>query len=217
MNGLFTWAGYLPDLVDGLWVAIQLTGLALLFGYPLGLLLALGIGSRHAAIRWLTLVVVEIGRGMPLLVLLFIVYQGLPQVGFVLGPMVSAVVAFTFSAAAYSTEILRSSVGAVSPGQGEAAAAAGMSNADSFRFIILPQAIRVALPPLLSLAIQMFQLSSLAYLVTVSEVMQAARFRSAVTFDALSVFIAAAVLYAAITIPASFLVDRLEARLSRHI
>ncbi|MGH1493145.1 MAG: amino acid ABC transporter permease [Acidimicrobiales bacterium] len=217
MSSLFTWAGYLPDLVDGLWVALRLTGFSLLFGYPLGLLFALGIGSRLAVIRWVTLVLVELGRGMPLLVLLFIVYQGLPQAGLVFGPMVSAVLAFTFSAAAYSTEILRSSLGAVSPGQAEAAAAAGMSNTDSFRFIILPQAIRVALPPLLSLAIQMFQLSSLAYLVTVPEVMQAARFRSAVTFDALSVFVAAAVLYASITIPASFLVDRLEARLSRHL
>lgn len=217
MSSLYAWAGYLPDLIDGLWVALRLTGLSLLFGYPLGLLLALGVGSRLAVIRWLALLLVELGRGMPLLVLLFIVYQGLPQAGFVFGPMVSAVLAFTFSAAAYSTEILRSSLGAVSPGQAEAAAAAGMSSTDSFRFIILPQAIRVALPPLLSLAIQMFQLSSLAYLVTVPEVMQAARFRSAVTFDALSVFVAAAVLYASITIPASFLVDRFEARLSRHL
>lgn len=217
MSELFTWVWYLPDLIDGLWVAIQLTALALLFGYPLGLLLAIGVGSRNPAVRWVALVVVEIGRGVPLLVLLFIVYQGLPQAGLILGPMVSAVLAFTFSAAAYATEILRSSLGAVSPGQGEAAAAAGMSKADSFRFIVLPQAVRIALPPLLSLAIQMFQLTSLAYLVTVSEVMQAARFRSAVTFDALSVFIAAAVLYASITIPASFLVDRFEARLSRHL
>lgn len=217
MSGLFTWVEFLPDLVSGLWVAVQLTGMALFFGYPIGLLLAVGIGSRHGVVRWIALLLVELGRGMPLLVLLFIVYQGLPQAGVVFGPMVSAVLAFTFSAAAYSTEILRSSLGAVPPGQGEAAAAAGMSRGDSFRFIVLPQAIRIALPPLLSLAIQMFQLSSLAYLVTVPEVMLAARFRSAVTFDALSAFIAAAVLYGAVTIPASLLVDRLDARLSRHL
>lgn len=217
MNGLFDWAGYVPDLLDGLVVAIQLTGLALLLGYPLGLLLAVGIDSSHRLASLASLAIVEVGRGMPLLVLLYIVYQGLPQVGFVVGGMTAAVAAFTLSTAAYSAEILRSSLGAVPPGQAEAAAAAGMSRTDAFRLIVLPQAIRVAIPPILNLAIQMFQLSSLAYLVTVPEVMQAARFRSTVTFDALSVFIAAAVLYASVTIPASLVVDRLESRLSRHL
>lgn len=217
MSWLLSWARHIPELLDGLVVAMQLTGLSLLFGYPLGLLLAIGVNSRVLAVRSLALFVIELGRGLPLLVLLFLVYQGLPQVGFVAGAMVSAVAAFTLSTAAYSTEIVRSSLGAVPPGQAEAAAAAGMSSVDSFRLIILPQAIRVALPPLLGLAIQMFQLSSLAYLVTVPEVMQAARFRSTVTFDALAVFVAAAVLYASITIPASLFVARLEGRLSGHL
>ncbi len=212
-----TWITFIPDLLDGLWVAVKLTAISLLLGYPLGLALASAVGSRHTPVRWVSLAIVEIGRGMPLLVLLYLVYQGLPQIGLVPGAMTSAVAAFTISAAAYSTEILRASLGAVPPGQVEAAKACGMSTADSFRLITLPQAVRLAVPPLLSLAIQMFQLTSLAYLVTVPEIMQAARFRGTVTFDYLNVYIAAAALYASITLPASLLVNKFEARLSRHL
>lgn len=212
-----TWITYLPDLLDGLWVAVKLTAVSILLGYPLGLLLAGGIGSRFAPLRWISLAIVEFGRGVPLLVLLYLVYQGFPQIGQVPGAMTSAIIAFTISTAAYSTEISRASLGAVPRGQIEAATACGMSRADSFRLITLPQAVRLALPPLMSLAIQIFQLTSLAYLVTVPEIMQAAKFRGTVTFDYLNVYIAAAALYAAITIPASLLVNRLEGRLSRHL
>ncbi|MGN6330855.1 MAG: amino acid ABC transporter permease [Motilibacteraceae bacterium] len=214
---LLGWTQYLPDLLSGLRVALLLTAVSLLLGYPLGLLLAVATSSPLRWLRGLALVVVEVGRGLPLLVLLYIVYQGLPQLSVTPTAMVSAVAAFTWSAAAYSTEILRASLGAVPTGQTEAATAAGMHARDTFRFVVLPQAGRLAVPPLLNLAVQMFQITSLAYVITVPEVMQSAYFAGTVSFDYLSVFLAAAVVYAVITLPASALVSRLEGRLSRHL
>ena len=173
MNGdMLRWTQYLPTLLGGLGVALKLTAIVLVLGYLLGLLLAQATGSRHALIRGTALVVVEVGRGAPLLILLYIVYQGLPQVHLTPTALVSAIAAFSWSAGAYSAEIIRASLGAVPPGQGEAAAAAGMSDRDSFRFIIGPQAFRLAIPPLMNLAIQFFQFTSLAYVVTVPEIMQ---------------------------------------------
>jgi polar amino acid transport system permease protein len=217
ISDLLGWTEYVPELAGGLGVALKLTAISLLLGYPLGLLLVLTTDSSSKPLRGIGFVIVEFGRGIPLLVLLLIVYQGLPQVELTPTAMISAIAAFTWSAAAYSTEIIRASLAAVPRGQSEAADAAGMSDRDRFRFIIFPQAARLAIPPLMNLAVQWFQFSSLAYVITVPEIMQAAYFQGTVTFDYLSVFIAAAFIYAAVTIPTSALVTRLEARLGRHL
>jgi polar amino acid transport system permease protein len=163
------------------------------------------------------LVLVEVGRGLPLLVLLYLFYQGLPQLSVVLSALASAVWAFTWSAAAYATEIIRSSLRSVGSGQREAANAIGLDDQDQFRFVILPQAARIAIPPLLGLAIIMFQLTSLAYVIAYSEVMQSAYFLGTKTFNYFPVFLAAAAVYASVTIPASALVTGIERRLSRHV
>lgn len=216
-SDLLRWTQYIPTLLEGLGVALKLTAIVLVLGYLLGLLLAQATGSRHTPIRASALTVVELGRGAPLLVLLFIVYQGLPQIQLTPTAFVSAIAAFTWSAGAYSAEIIRASLGAVPAGQREAATAAGMNDRDAFRFIVGPQAFRLAIPPLMNLAIQFFQFTSLAYVITVPEIMQAAYFEATVTFDYFSVFVAAGFIYAAITIPCTAAVSRLERRMSRHL
>jgi polar amino acid transport system permease protein len=212
-----TWFGYTQQLIPGLGRALQLTVVSLAVGYPLALLLALLVDSRIRPVRWLALVVVELGRGIPLLVLLYIFYQGLPQIAIVPSAFMAAVWAFTWSTAGYATEIIRSALSSVPGGQVEAASAIGLSNRDRFRFVVVPQAARIALPPLLGLAIIMFQLTSLAYVIAYSEVMQAAYFLGTKTFNYLAVFVAAAAVYAAVTIPASALVSSIERRLARHV
>jgi polar amino acid transport system permease protein len=214
---LVTWFGYVVALLPGLWKAIQLTVISLALGYPLALLFAVLIDSKIAPVRWVILVLVEVGRGLPLLVLLYLFYQGLPQLSVVLSALASAVWAFTWSAAAYATEIIRSSLRSVGSGQREAANAIGLDDQDQFRFVILPQAARIAIPPLLGLAIIMFQLTSLAYVIAYSEVMQSAYFLGTKTFNYFPVFLAAAAVYASVTIPASALVTGIERRLSRHV
>lgn len=212
-----TWIGYVIELLPGLETALQLTGIALVLGYPLALVFALLLDSRFRALRWMTLLFVELGRGIPLLVLLYIFYQGLPQISIVPSAFTAAIWAFTWSTAGYATEIIRSALHSVPSGQLEAADAVGLSEGDRFRFVLIPQAARIAIPPLLGLAIIMFQLSSLAYVITVSEVMQSAYFLGTKTFNYLPVFLAAAAVYAAITIPASAAVASIERRLGRHV
>lgn len=210
------WGQDLPELLRGLGVALQLTGLALFLGFPGGLLTALLV-SRH---NWLAklagLVIVEVGRGLPLLVLLYLVYQGLPQFHLSLTNFLSAVAAFAWSTAAYSSEMFRASLNALPKGQREAALASGMGQVDTFRFVLLPQALRIAIPPLLNLAVQIFQATALAYVITVPEIMQHAYFLGTVSFLYLNVFLLAGVLYAAVTLPSSALIAVLERRLSRH-
>lgn len=212
-----TWFGYVLELTPGLLRAMELTGISLAIGYPLALLFALLIDNAPAAIRWIVVGVVEVGRGLPLLVLLYLFYQGLPQIDIIPSAMTAAVWAFSWSTASYATEIIRSSLSAVPTGQLEAADAVGLDEFDRFRYVVLPQASRIAIPPLMGLAIIMFQLTSLAYVITVSEVMQLAYFLGTKTFNYLPVFLAAATVYAAVTIPASALVTSVERRLSRHV
>lgn len=214
---LQTWLGYAAELLPGLGVAMQLTGISLALGFPLALIFAVAIDSLPKPLNWIVVGVVEIGRGVPLLVLLYIFYQGLPQIDIVPSAMVAAVSAFTWSTASYATETIRSSIQSVPNGQSEAASAAGLSGMDSFRFVIAPQAARIAIPPLMGLAIIMFQLSSLAYVITISEVMQSAYFLGTKTFNYLPVFLAAAAIYASITIPASAFVTAVEKRLAKHV
>jgi polar amino acid transport system permease protein len=214
---LATWFGYVLELLPGLETALRLTGISLALGYPLALVFALFLDSRFRALRWITLVFVELGRGIPLLVLLYIFYQGLPQISIIPSAFTAAIWAFTWSTAGYATEIIRSALHSVPSGQLEAADAVGLSEGDRFRFVLIPQAARIAIPPLLGLAIIMFQLSSLAYVITISEVMQSAYFLGTKTFNYLPVFLAAAAVYAAITIPASAAVASIERRLGRHV
>jgi len=212
-----TWFGYVFELLPGLVTALQLTGISLLLGYPLALIFAVLLDGKNRVVRWVVLALVELGRGIPLLVLLYIFYQGLPQVSIIPSAFTAAIWAFTWSTAGYGTEIIRSSLKSVPQGQLEAAKAVGLRESDRFRFVVLPQAARIAIPPLMGLAIIMFQLSSLAYVITLSEVMQSAYFLGTKTFNYLPVFLAAAAVYAAVTIPASALVTSIERRLGRHV
>lgn len=218
LASVFTgWGGDLPHLLSGLGVALQLTALSLLIGFPGGLATALLVSSRNRLVRLVGLAIVEVGRGLPLLVLLYLVYQGLPQVHLSLTNFMSAVAAFAWSTAAYSSEMFRSSLNALPKGQKEAAIASGMGQADTFRFILLPQALRIAIPPLLNLAVQIFQATALAYVITVPEIMQHAYFLGTVSFLYMNVFLLAGLIYAAVTLPSSALIARLERRLSRHM
>jgi polar amino acid transport system permease protein len=211
------WADHHADLLDGLVTSLKLTAVTLLLGYPLGLLLATAIMSGRRAVRAAGLLVVETGRGAPLLVLLYLMYFGLPQAGLTLEQFLAATITFAWFAGAYSSEVLRASLEAVPPGQREAAAALGLGRLDAFRSVVLPQAIRIAIPPLMSMSIQIFQSTSLAFAIAVPELSSAAYLAGSTTFEYLDVFLLAAALYAAICLPASMVIGLVERRLGRHL
>lgn len=211
------WGSWLPTLLTGLWVSARVAGLSLLLGLPAGLLLALGSGAKSRPVRWTVIGLVELGRGMPALVMLQIVYFGLPNAGLTLSALLSSAFAFALTTAAYTSEILRGGLQAVPAGEVEAAEALGMARRDTLRFIVIPQGIRIAIPPLMGFAILIFQVTSLAYTIALPELTSQAYSIGSSSFRYTSVFTLAAVLYLAVTIPTSFLTERIEIRLARHL
>ncbi len=210
-----TIADYLPSLAQGLIVSLQLTVVSVVFGYVLGLLFALGVSSRHAGLKWPSLVVVEVGRGIPALVVLYIVYFGLPALGLVFDSFWSAAVALTFTAGAYSSEMIRAGIQSVPTGQVEAAAALGFARGTSFLRIVLLQGLRSAIPALMGLAIMSFQATSLAYSISADELMAESYKASSITFEYLEVYAVTGLVYAAIAVPATWLSVLVERRLAR--
>lgn len=217
MNILNDWPAYLPGLLGGLGTSVQVALLSLLIGVPGGLLLAIGASSKRKFVRILIIGIVEIGRGTPALVVLQIFYFGLPASGLTLSSMAASVVALAATTAAYTSEILRGGLQAVPQGEVEAAGALGMSRGDTLRFIVIPQGFRVAIPSLIGFAILIFQATSLAYTVALPELLSQAYSIGSTTFNYLSVLLLAGLMYAAITIPASWLTSRAEKRLARHL
>lgn len=217
MNVISDWSSYFPDLLEGLLVSVRLAAISLGLGIPMGLVLAIANGSGGRAARVVAIVLVEIGRGMPALVMLQIVYFGLPGLGLSFGSFVSAAVALTLTSAAYTSEIIRGGLQSVPAGEVEAAEALNMARLDILRFIVIPQGMRVAVPSLMGFSILIFQATALAYTIALPELLATAYSIGSSTFRYMSVLILAGLMYLAITIPMSFITERVEMRLSRHL
>ncbi|MCW4466801.1 amino acid ABC transporter permease [Glutamicibacter sp. MNS18] len=217
MSFLNDWIAWLPQLGPGVAISLQLTGMALFFGFPFGLLLAAMAESRLATLRWISFLIVEVGRGLPALVLLYLLYFSLPDMGVILTSMTTAVIALSWNAGAYASEYFRAGLSAVPRGQKEAALTSGFSRWTGFRLVILPQALRISTPPLAGLAVLVFQGSALAFVIAVPELMSKAYEISSMTFRYLSVFSLTAIVYGLITWLFLALVKLLEVRLSRHL
>lgn len=211
---LQVWEQALPDMLGGLRLSLMLTVIVLVIGIPCGLVLSLGSGSRVKALRWLCYAIVEIGRGTPALVTLYIIYYGLPDVGLKLSAFVSAVVGLAITTAAYSCEYIRSGLRAVPNSQIEAGEALALPHADIYRRIVIPQGMRIAVPALMSYSIQLFQMTSLTYNITLRELTSVSYSLGMKTFQYLAVFVLAGLIYAAISGLCSALVKLLEQRLS---
>jgi polar amino acid transport system permease protein len=210
------WGEWLPTLLDGLKLSLEVTAACLALGVPLGLALALGVQSKRRVVKVVSLIIVEIGRGAPALILLQFAYFGLPNAGLALSSFTSASLALAWTTGAYTSEIIRGGIEAVPFGQKEAAAAIGLSGLDALRYVILPQGLRVAVPPLFSFAILMLQASSLCFAIALPELVSQAYVIGSNTFRYMPIFLLAGLLYAVICIPATIAVSALERRLARH-
>ena len=185
----------LPLLFKGL---VYTVGLAL-FGMAMGLLLGLGLAlmrlSRSHLLRWPAGASISAVRGTPLLVQLFLIYYGLPQLGVELSPIVAAGVGFSLNMAAYAAEILRSAIAAVDRGQGEAAATLGLSRLQTMTLIVLPQAARTAIAPLSNSFISLVKDTSMAATIQVPELFRQAQLVTARTFEIFTMYLACAAIY----------------------
>ncbi len=138
----------LPYLLKGAVFTLQLSIGGMFFGLLLGFVLALMRMSPLWPVRWLARFYISIFRGTPLIAQLFMIYYGLPQFGIELDPIPAAMIGLSLNTAAYTSETLRAAISAIDKGQWEAAASIGMTPWQTLRRAILPQAARVALPPL---------------------------------------------------------------------
>lgn len=190
---------YVPVLLKAAGVTIILTVLSQSIGTVAGLFLALGRVSRFKVLRVAVWMYVWIFRGTPVLLHLFFIYYAAPLFGVTLEAFPAAVIAFSLSSAAYNCEIIRSGLQAVHRGQVEAAQAIGLTYPKIIRRIVLPQAMRIVIPPYMSNFITATKNSSLASVITVQELMLTAQLIYNSTYRAIEILTAAGVIYLILT------------------
>ena len=171
-----------PLLRAGLLFTVPLTLITFVGGIALGFLLALGRLYGPKPLVALVRFYVWLIRGTPLLVQLFLIFYGLPSAGITLDAFTAAVIGFTLNVGAYTSEVIRATLDAVPKGQWEASYSIGMNWFQAMRRIVLPQAARIAVPPLSNTFISLVKDTSLAAAVTVPELFQAAQRIAAATY-----------------------------------
>jgi polar amino acid transport system permease protein len=204
----------LPDLLSGLGYTLLLTFISITVGFFLGIALALGRVYGNKIINSFCVGYIELIRGTPLLVQLFIIYFGLPSVGLIFTPLQAALIGLSINSGAYQAEYLRGAIQSVESGQMSAARSLGMNKLQSIGHVILPQALRIAIPAWSNEFIYLLQYSSIAYIIQVTELTAEGKFIAAHTFRYLEVFAMIAVIYLILTIVSTEIIDRIAQRLS---
>ncbi len=187
-------------MLDGLQVTMQLTLLSIVFGLALGLFLALGKVYGWKPLRWFCTAFIEIIRGTPLLVQIFIIYFGLPPYGIRLSPLEAAVIAFSINSGAYQAEYLRGAIQSIPSGQMQAALSMGMTPWQGVISIIMPQALRRVIPPWTNEFIYLLKYTSLAYIIGTPELMAQARFVASRNYEYFQTYLFAALIYLSIVL-----------------
>jgi polar amino acid transport system permease protein len=200
-----------PALMRGLFNTLLLGLLAIGIGVPVGLVISLIRLYAPKPFRWLVIGYIDIFRAMPVLVVLILIYYALPFVGIRLSSWVSATMAFTFIMSAYSAEVFRSGIESIPKGQFEASQALGLPFILTLRKVILPQAIRLVIPPTTSNCVSMFKDTSLASAVALPELLKEANDAQALYANP-SPLIGAAIVYLAFLWPMVRLVGYVEKR-----
>ncbi|MCR8956486.1 ectoine/hydroxyectoine ABC transporter permease subunit EhuD [Variovorax sp. S2] len=203
---------FLPILLQGAVVTVQVTVLSFLLSSVLGLGLALMKLSPIRALSWAGTVIVNVIRGLPIIVQLFYIYFVLPEFGVQLTAFQAGVIGLGIAYSAYQAENFRGGIEAVDAGQREAAQAMGMRSALIMRRVILPQAFRIALPPYGNTLVMMLKDSSLVSTITVAEMTRAGQLIASSTFQNMTVYTLVALLYLLMSLPLVYGLRRLEKR-----
>ena len=204
----------LEGLVRG---TIPLTAVSFVLGMVIALVVALMRLSPSKVLSGAARAYVSLIRGTPLLVQLFIVFYGLPSLGLTIDTFPAAVIAFSLNVGGYASEVVRASILAVPRGQWEAAATVGLGYTATLRRIVLPQATRVAVPPLSNTLISLVKDTSLASVVLYTDLFRVAQQIAAPTFEFFLVYSVAAAFYWVTCLVLSVVQSRLETRLDRFV
>jgi polar amino acid transport system permease protein len=207
---------FLPYLSQGAAVTIQISCLALLLSIPLGLVLAGGKLSKHKVVSLPTSGVINVVRGVPMIVLLFYIYFVCPDVGVSLGAFEASVIGLGFAYSTYVAEIFRSGILSVDGGQVEAARSIGMGRFHAFRRVVLPQSFKVALPPLANTVVMLVKDSAIASTIAVTEITRQGQLLAASTFDNSTVYTLVACFYLVMTLPLMQMTKYMERKFGQH-
>ena len=203
----------LPSLIDGLYITLILTFISLIAGLFLGIGLALGRVYGNKIVSGICIGYIEIIRGTPLLVQLFIIYFGLPSIGIILSPIDAALLGLSLNSGAYQAEYLRGSIQSIPSGQMVAARTIGMTKLQSIKNIVLPQALRISIPAWSNELIYLLKYTSIVYIIQVRELTAEGKFIAAETFKFLEIFAIIAIIYLVLTIVFSTIIEKFEKKL----
>lgn len=202
-----------PLLLRGLGTTLWLCLIVIPLGLIGGLLVALAVTSGRRALRWPAIALVDLLRAVPPLVLLVLLYSGLPFAGVRLSPIQAVALGLGLNTSSYFGEIYRAGIESVGRGQWEAARSTGLNVWQTLQFVVLPQAVRNVLPDLVSNTIEVVKLTSIASVVSFPDLLYSADMARSVTYNQTPVVLAAAI-YLAILWPFVRLVSRLERRVA---
>ena len=213
MTEFFARAGdYLPILMDGVFLTLIVTFFSVILSTFLGFVWAIMMWSRIPVLVGVSRTFITVIRGIPIIVQLFYIYFVMPEIGLNLSAIQAGSIGLGIAYSAYQAENFRAGIEAIDRGQIEAAHSIGMTDSLVMRRIIMPQAVRIVLPPFGNTIIMMLKDSSLVSTITVAELTRQGQLIAASTFDNMTVFTLVAFIYLALSLPLTFLTRHLERR-----
>lgn len=213
VSTLREWPKYLPLLLRGAGTTVELSVLAMALAVVVGLAVVLVRLYAVTPLQWLARAYVEIIRGTPLLIQLFLIYYGLPEIGIRLNAFWAAILGLGLNYAASEAENYRAGIQSIPRGQTEAALALGLNRWQTLRCVVLPQAVRVVIPPVTNDFIAMFKDSSIVSVIAMVELTKVYGMLAMNTYDYIGLGLMTAGIYFALSYPASLLANHLEKRL----
>ena len=201
---------HFPYLLQGAVVTLELSVLSMALGIVLGLVIALGRMSGRWWLEWPLRAYVEIWRDVPLIVQLLVIYFTLPTIGIVLPGFWAGILGLSLNMGAYLSEVFRAAIQSIDPGQREAGLSIGMSRSMIYGRVILPQALRIAIPTVAGYFISLLKDSSLVSFIAVNELLRHGSILINNTFRSMEIYMMVAIIYFIMSFVASRLVIRIE-------
>lgn len=206
-----------PQMLEAALQTLQLTLASFVIALLVGAVVALTRTSRSKILQMISIVFIEVGRGTPALVILFVIYFGLPSVfpQLEFDSFTAAAIGLGLQGGALLAEVFRAGIEAIEHGQREASLSLGMTPAQTMKYVIAPQAIRIVLPPVGNYVIGLLKDTSIASIIAAPELMLRAKDLASSSFMPMHLYVLAALIYFAMSYPLSVLVRRMESALAR--
>ena len=205
---------YMPFLLEGALVTLELSLLSMLIATIIGLLVAVGRLTNVGPLNWVLQTYVEVWRNVPLIVQLLLIYFTLPEIGLVLPPFWAGVLGLSLNLGAYLSEVFRAAIGSIDKGQRDAAMSVGMSRLTAFKRIVLPQALLIALPTLGGYFIALLKDCALVSFIAVNELLRNGTIIISSTFRSMEIYLMVAMIYFIMSFISSRIVRWLELRMT---